>query len=510
MSFPRRRSVVPSREVMAQMNRIKEIRVNVSWRYLKQQTWLLVLPLLLMTTYGATALAAQAPSFSATASGTTNNLTVTANLTIGDADVGRNGNYYLAFNFQQAWYFNNGTGWVPYDSGALPTYSVAPLANRPIEVVRNQDVSSLVGGQLYVGYGLTESDMRENGKYAMVYTVTADTTAPTVSGTVIANGATGVAINTTVGATFSEAMNPATLTTATVTLLQGAQTVLGTVSYSGVSVLFVPSNPLASSTLYTATIKGGTNGAKDLAGNPLASDFTWTFSTAAALPRGPAAVNLGTAGNFVILAKSGVSTTGTTAVVGDIGISPAAATYITGFALTLPAASPFSTSALVTGKIYAPGYADPTPASLTTAVSDMETAYTDAAGRTVPAPVTELGAGNISGMTLVPGLYKWGTGVLITSAGVTLSGGANDVWIFQIAGNLTVDNNAIVTLSGGAQAKNIFWQVAGSGATLGTAANFKGIILSQTLISLNTGAVMTGRALAQTAVTLNATSITAP
>jgi len=92
---------------------------------------------------------------------------------------------------------------------------------------------------------------------------------------------------------------------------------------------------------------------------------------------------------------------------------------------------------------------------------------------------------------------------------VTLAGGANDVWIFQIAGDLIVNNSAMVTLTGGAQAKNIFWQVSGQ-TNLGTAADFKGIILSQTLISLNTGAKMTGRALAQTAVTLNATAITAP
>ena len=162
----------------------------------------------------------------------------------------------------------------------------------------------------------------------------------------------------------------------------------------------------------------------------------------------------------------------------------------------------------MTGKVYAANYAVPTPANITTAVSDMETAFTDAAGRAIP-DFTELYAGDISGRTLVPGLHKCGTGVLITSAGVTLSGGPNDVWIFQIAQGLTVNNSAIVTLSGGAQAKNIFWQVSGQ-ATLGTAANFKGIILSQTLISLNTGAIMTGRALAQTAVTLNATAITAP
>jgi hypothetical protein len=219
-------------------------------------------------------------------------------------------------------------------------------------------------------------------------------------------------------------------------------------------------------------------------------------------------VNLGSAGDFVILAKTGVSTTGTTSVVGDIGLSPSAASFLTGFGLTADLSNTFSLSALVSGKAYASNYATPTPAKMTAAVSDMETAFNDAAGRTLP-DFTELGAGDISGRTLVPGLYKWGTGVLITDAGVTLSGGANDVWIFQVAQDLTVSNSANVTLIGGAQAKNIFWQVAGQ-ATLGTAADFKGIILSQTLISLNTGARMTGRALAQSAVTLNAAAISAP
>jgi len=221
---------------------------------------------------------------------------------------------------------------------------------------------------------------------------------------------------------------------------------------------------------------------------------------------GPKALILGTAGDYVILAKSGVSTTGVTAVVGDIGLSPAAASFITGFALSSPATT-FTTSAQVTGKVWAANYAVPTPANLTAAVLDMQAAYTDAAGRTSPG-YTELGAGNIQGMTLVPGLYKWGTGVSIPSA-VTLSGGANDVWIFQIAQNLTVGNGVIVTLSGGAQAKNVFWQVAGQ-ATLGTTSDFKGIILSKTLIAFNTGASITGRALAQTAVTLNATAVTQP
>jgi hypothetical protein len=157
--------------------------------------------------------------------------------------------------------------------------------------------------------------------------------------------------------------------------------------------------------------------------------------------------------------------------------------------------------------VWASDYDPSTPADLTTAVLDMEAAYTDAAGRSLP-DFTELGAGDIDGLTLVPGLYKWGTGVSIPIA-VTLDGGANDVWIFQIAQDLTVGNGAIVTLSGGAHSRNVFWQVAGQ-ATLGTTSDFKGVILSKTLIALNTGAVMNGRALAQTAVTLNATAITKP
>ena len=227
----------------------------------------------------------------------------------------------------------------------------------------------------------------------------------------------------------------------------------------------------------------------------------------AVLAAGPAAVNLGTSGNFVILSKTGVSTTGTTAVIGDVGVSPAAATYITGFGLVADSSNIFSTSSLVTGKVYAADYSVPTPANLTTAVLDMHNAYTDAAGRTIPTS-TELGAGNIGGMTLAPGLYKWSTGVTIPTD-VTLSGGANDVWIFQIAQNLTTSSATHVILSGGAQASNIFWQVAGQ-TTLGTNSVFNGNILDQTAIVLNTGATLNGRALAQTAVTLDSNHVNVP
>jgi hypothetical protein len=167
----------------------------------------------------------------------------------------------------------------------------------------------------------------------------------------------------------------------------------------------------------------------------------------------------------------------------------------------------FSTSSVVTGQLFAADYAVPTPATLTTAILDMQTAYNDAAGRLLP-DTTDLGAGSINGLTFTPGLHKWGTGVNI-SGGITISGGANDVWIFQVAGTLTVGSGAIITLTGGAQAENIFWQVSGQ-ATFGTTSDFKGIVLCQTAIVLQNSTIFNGRALAQTAVTMDATAITQP
>lgn len=225
---------------------------------------------------------------------------------------------------------------------------------------------------------------------------------------------------------------------------------------------------------------------------------------------GPSLPSLGGAANFSILTKAGISTTGISLVNGDIGVSPVAATAITGFGLIMDASGQFSRSPIVTGRIYASDYAAPTPANMTTAVSNMETAYTTANNLVTPAPIIGTGAGNISGLNLPPGLYKWSTGVLIDpNTTVTLTGSANDTWVFQIAGDLTVSNSAKVVLAGGAQAKNIMWVVAGQ-ATLGTQANFNGIILSKTLISLNNGAVITGKLLAQTAVTLIGSTVIQP
>jgi hypothetical protein len=214
---------------------------------------------------------------------------------------------------------------------------------------------------------------------------------------------------------------------------------------------------------------------------------------------GPAPVALGAASGYVILAKTGVSNVPTSAITGNIGVSPAAATAITGFSLTLGSGAAFATSSQVTGSIYAPGYAAPTPANLTAAIGAMETAYTNAAGRTLPDHI-ELASGNIGGLTLPAGLYKWSNTVTVPS-NVTLNGSATDVWIFQIAGGLTMSSGKRVVLTGGALASNVFWQVAGN-VTLGTTARIEGQVMSQTGITLGTGARANGRLLAQTAVTL--------
>jgi hypothetical protein len=218
------------------------------------------------------------------------------------------------------------------------------------------------------------------------------------------------------------------------------------------------------------------------------------------LPASVAPVNLGSAGAFVVLSKSGITDVPASEITGNVGTSP-----ITGAADHL-------TCAEVTGKVYSVDAAGPapcnikSPAKLTTAIGDMQTAYTDAASR--PPTTTELGAGNIGGLTLAPGVYSWSTSVTIPDS-VALKGGRNAVWIFQISKNLMVSSGKAVVLRGHARARNVFWQVAGK-TTLGTTSHFEGTILSKTLIAMKTGASINGRLLAQTAVTLQMNSVTAP
>jgi hypothetical protein len=214
----------------------------------------------------------------------------------------------------------------------------------------------------------------------------------------------------------------------------------------------------------------------------------------------PAPINLGGAGHFVILSKSGITDVPTSSVVGNIGTSP-----ITGGADHLSCTE-------VTGTVYSVDAAGPAPcsikapATLTNAIEDMQTAYTNAAGRRPD--VSELGGGAIGGLILAPGVYKWTTNVTI-SKNVELAGGSHAVWIFQISKNLILGNGMAVVLRGFAQSQNVYWQVAGR-VEMGTTSHFEGVVLSKTAIAMKTGASVNGRLLAQTAVTLQMNRIVTP
>jgi Ice-binding-like len=220
---------------------------------------------------------------------------------------------------------------------------------------------------------------------------------------------------------------------------------------------------------------------------------------------GQAPINLRSAAHFTILAGAAITTTGGGVINGDVGASP-----IAGAAIAL-------TQEQVNGTIYAVDASGPAgsvidPALLLAAKGDLTTAYNDAAGRTpVPSgPFLNPGAGNLGGLILIPGLYKFTGTALITGASVTLTGGPDDVWIFQIASDLQVGSSIQVVLAGGAQARNVFWQV-GTSVAIGTFATFKGTIMSNQAIVMNTSSTLEGRALAFTAgVTYNGNGGTLP
>jgi len=358
--------------------------------------------------------------------------------------------------------------------------------------------------------------MASNYVWSFTVVGAADVTPPTVVlPTNPASGSSTAKLDGSVSASFSEDLDPATVNASTFTLVNfiGGAPVAGTVSYVNKVATFNPTANLAATTQYTATL---TTGITDLAANAMAALATWNFTTGTSV--GLAAVNLRTSGNYAILAETQISKTATagTAIIGHIGISPAAATFIQGFSLTLDPTGCFSRptpASLVTGKVFAADYNTggcPTPANLTTAVGDMMTAFLDAKGRSIP-DFTDFGvAGEIGGQTMVPGLYKYTTGVLISS-NVTFAGGPSDVWILQIPGDITQASATRVVLAGGALPKNIFWQVEGpTGVAINTTAHFEGVVLASKAITVNTGATINGRLLSQTAVTLDGNAVTQP
>lgn len=327
---------------------------------------------------------------------------------------------------------------------------------------------------------------------------------PEVNATSPANGSISAAVDGNITATFSTAMDSASITSSTFTVSKGGIPITGSVTYDAANkrAIFAPAALLSYSQTYTATL---TTGVKTLDNVAMTGKKDWTFTTNAA-GAGPTPVLLRTAGKYVILAKSAISTVPSSVITGDVGISPAAESYMTGFSQT--DATGYATSPQVTGFLFAADMAPPTNTNLTTAVEDMILAYNNAAGRTSPDQLN-FNAGAIGGQTLGSGLYKWTTSVTISGSNVTISGGANDTWIFQIDGDLNLDSAKQVILSGGAQAKNIVWQVSGK-VVMGANSHFEGIVLCLTEITMDTSASMDGRLLAQTQIALKQATVTQP
>ncbi|KAJ7784308.1 antifreeze protein [Mycena metata] len=241
---------------------------------------------------------------------------------------------------------------------------------------------------------------------------------------------------------------------------------------------------------------------------PLTLSLLFALDSVAAL--GPAAVNLRTAANYAILSKAGVSTVPPSVISGSIGTSPIAATGLTGFSLTVDPTGQFSTSAQVVGKLFAASYSAPTPSTLTVAIADMGTAFTDATGRVNP-NFNNLASGTFDFarrayvVLLLPGLYKWTSGVTIGSD-VTIIGSATDTWIFQVGGALTVAAGKKIVLAGGALSKNIVFVVTGT-VSVGAGGHIEGVVLGKTSITLVTGATANSRLLAQTNVALQKATV---
>lgn len=339
----------------------------------------------------------------------------------------------------------------------------------------------------------------------------ANLTLPTVLSTTPMNGATAVALSAPITVTFSEAMDPLTITETTFTLKKGATAVPGTATGTGSSAIFRPAGLLDPTTLYSATI---TFGARNLAGKSLAMDHAWSFTTWTQMAQDVVQplVPLGSSSSFAILASAAITNIPTSSITGDIGLTPDSGANISGF--SDPATCPE-----VTGKVYAvdatgPACARLDPVLLAKAKGDAEAAFINAraAVRGTPQAIS----GNLNGLTLYPGLYESGSSLEISPGGylyLDAQGDGNAVFIIRSATTISTEATSRVVLTKGAKAANVYW-TSGSAMTLGTNSIMKGTLIAGTAISLLTGANLEGRALNQgaaaEAITLDSCTITVP
>jgi hypothetical protein len=371
---------------------------------------------------------------------------------------------------------------------------------------------------------------------------------PTIFSTNPVNGSTNIPVNATVNATFSESMNPLTITTATFQLAgPGGAAITGTVTYDPINFIatFSPSSNLVADTTYAATI---TTGASDLSGNPLGPGLVpnpWSFTTAAVVVLPP--VPLGTASTFGSFGGSaGITNQGTnTEINGNIGTT-AASTLITGFHDTtiLPyiqftSGCIYTETGLNVGTVNGTIYTAPPPPTITCpnegtaatmaiatqALADAQTAFNFTSPAQMPCTAFCAQGGELGGLTLAPGIYESAPGTFgITLGDLTLDaqGDPNAVWVFQMNTSLTVGiagptGARNVILINGAQAKNVFWHV-GSAATInGTGGGtMVGTILASSGVTFSTAGnaaitTLNGRALSLVAsVTMVNTVINVP
>ncbi|MDA3865786.1 MAG: ice-binding family protein [Salinivirgaceae bacterium] len=318
-----------------------------------------------------------------------------------------------------------------------------------------------------------------------------------------------VSFDKIITATFSEAMDPLTVTDLTFTAAtSGGVSVTGIVDLDGTGLIatFTPDVNLLPESTYIATI---TTGAENVAGTPMANDYVWEFYTAA--HSGPQDPYLLSVARFGIIAGVGVTNAAGPSEINDldVGIYPGVRSSIVGFSDV-----DGGPGIINNGDFYAANDASPVPAMLLLAKNDLVVVYLEIEGATSPAPATV--AGDLGGQTLAPGIYKSTSTLKIESGNLTLDaqGDENAVWIFQIASDFTTfgggpfpSAGGNVILTGGAQAKNVYWQV-GSSATIGDYTSFKGNVLALTSITMNAYSVAEGRMLCQNgSIVLTSTNI---